>query len=871
MTQLAIDTAPTSCQKEEGSTALWRSVRSVVNSQRQAPPLQSVPRTGPLPLSFSQERIMLLHQLEPDSSTYNKSIIQRLKGPLNVAALEQSFNELIRRHEVLRTTFTMVDGQAFQRITPAQTLRLSVTDLQQIPEPERESEARRLAREETEQPFDLTQGPLLRTRLLRLGTEDYVMLLTTHQICFDGQSRGILIQELKALYEAFSTGKTSPLPELPVQYADFAQWQRQWFKGEVLETQLAYWKKQLGSDVPRLRLSTNQQLPGTQSFQAASQTLEIPTHLYESLRALSQQEGVTLFVTLLAAFQTLLYRYTIQEDILIFSSTGGRNRSEIKGLIGLFANILALRTDLSGNPPFRKLLSRVREVALGAYTHQDLPFDKLVEMLHSVPGQHNAPLFQVLFVLQNASMPKLEFSNLKVESFQFDNNGTTTFDLILYLEETAQGLTAWLRYKTDLFEAATITRMRTHFQTLLEGIVADPEQRISELPCLTETERQQLPVFGDRNQFASESDTASLEKTYQAPKNALELQLTKIWEKVLRVQPIGVHDHFFDIGGHSLLAVTLLSEVEKKFGKNIPWTTLFQAPTIEQLAHLMSQEESIRDSSLVIIQAGDKKRPPLFFIQVLGKGLGLCRPLARHLGADQPIYGLSTGIMDRKQAQLIKGGKEGRNHYLKEMRTIQPEGPYFLAGIYCGGRTAFEVAQLLHKQGQKIALLALLDTRVVLPPSASKTTITLRKRLYAHWNQFLQNGFQSLLKKGKKRLIWLIRMLQNKSMKIGCKFYDRLGHPLPPTLQDFAIEEAARTTFTYLPQKYPGQVTFFRAIDTSVFDDPIIGWHNVAEEGLEVHDIPGDTSSMLQEPHVQVLAKELKACIDKNNVVLPNE
>jgi len=299
MTQLAIDTTPTSCQKEEGRTALWRSVRSVVNSQRQAPPLQPVPRTGPLPLSFAQERVMLLQQLEPDSSTYNKSIVQRLKGPLNVAVLEQSFNELIRRHEVLRTTFTMVDGQAFQRITPAQTLRLSVTDLQKIPESERELEARQLAHDETEQPFDLTQEPLLRTRLLRLGTKDYVMLLTTHQICFDGQSRGILVRELMALYEAFSTGKTSPLPELPVQYADFAYWQRQWFKGEVLETQLAYWKKQLGTDVPRLRLSANRQRPGTLGFQAASQTLEISTHLYESLRALSQQEGITLFVTLL--------------------------------------------------------------------------------------------------------------------------------------------------------------------------------------------------------------------------------------------------------------------------------------------------------------------------------------------------------------------------------------------------------------------------------------------------------------------------------------------------------------------------------------------------------------------------------------------
>ncbi|OAD20704.1 amino acid adenylation domain-containing protein [Candidatus Thiomargarita nelsonii] len=441
MTQLAIDTTPKSpsYQKQEGRTALWRSVRSVVNSQRQAPPLQPVPRTGPLPLSFAQERLWLLHQLEPENPIYNKSIIQRLKGPLNVAALEQSLNEILRRHEVLRTTLPS------QRLTPAQTWHLSVTDCRPFFEPE--TEARRRISEEIQKPFDLTRGPLLRTHLLRLDTEDYVLVLITHQICFDDQSRGILIQELMALYEAFSTGKPSPLPELPVQYADFAHWQRQWFKGEVLEKQLAYWREQLSVRVPRLNLSANRR------GRAASQTLEIPTHLYKSLRALSQGEGVTLFVTLLAAFQTLLFRYTKQDDILVFSSTGGRNRAEIKGLLGLFANLLALRTDLSGNPPFRELLSRVREVALGAYSHQDLPFDKLVEMLHSVPG--HAPLFQVLFVLQNASVPSLSFSGLRVEPFRVDEDGTSQFDLVWYFKETAEGLTAWLRYKTELFEAAT--------------------------------------------------------------------------------------------------------------------------------------------------------------------------------------------------------------------------------------------------------------------------------------------------------------------------------------------------------------------------------------------------------------------------------
>ncbi|MEN8220851.1 MAG: condensation domain-containing protein, partial [Pseudomonadota bacterium] len=354
---------------------------------------------------------------------------------------------------------------------------------------------------------------------------------------------------------AFSTGKPSPLPELPVQYADFAHWQRQWFKGEILEKQLAYWREQLSVHVPRLNLSANRR------GSAASQTLEIPTHLYKSLRALSQGEGVTLFVTLLAAFQTLLFRYTKQDDILVFSSTGGRNRSEIKGLIGLFANLLALRTDLSGNPPFRELLNRVREVALGAYTHQDLPFDKLVEMLHSMPG--HAPLFQVLFILQNASVPSLSFSGLKVEPFRVDDEGTSQFDFVWYFKETPQGLTAWFRYKTELFEAAT--RMVGYFQTLLEGIVANPEQRLLDLPCLTEAERQQLSIFGE--QMESDSSTKA---NFQAPRDALERQLVNIWKQILRQDTVSIGDNFFELGGDSLLAISLFAEIDKRIGKQLP-------------------------------------------------------------------------------------------------------------------------------------------------------------------------------------------------------------------------------------------------------------------------------------------------------------
>jgi aspartate racemase len=358
------------------------------------------------------------------------------------------------------------------------------------------------------------------------------------------------------------------------------------------------------------------------------------------------------------------------------------------------------------------------------------------------------------------------------------------------------------------------------------------------------------------------------EETFVAPRTPEEGLLAGIWSEVLGVEQVGVRDNFFELGGHSLLAVTLLNRIEKRFGKNIPLTTLFQAPTIEQLALLISQEKVLRDSSLVIIQAGNGKRPPLFFIQVLGNGLEFCLPLAHHLGPEQPVYGLSIGIMGKKQIQSIRKGEEARDHYLKEIQTIQPEGPYFLAGIFCGGRTAFEIAQTLHSQGHEVALLALFDTRMVIQGKVP-TTITRRQRFFAHYHLLKKVGLAYLINKGKTRFKKLFNKFNRRYKKLACEFYKRTGRPMSVTLQQFVFQEEeakleARTTFTYLPKNYPGKLTLFRAIEQKAFNDPEPGWRNVAEEGIELHDVPGDHLSMLQEPHVQVLAEELKACIDKS-------
>jgi amino acid adenylation domain-containing protein len=459
----------------------------------EAPPIEPVPREGDLPLSFAQQRLWFLDQLSPGNLFYNIPIAVRMRGHLNIDALERSLNEIVRRHESLRTTLKTIDGKPMPVIAPDLALPLPIDDLQQVPPTEREAEMHRRVQEEARQVFDLAHGPPLRARLLKLDEEDHVALLTMHHIVSDGWSMAVLVQELATLYAAFSQGRSSPLPELPVQYLDFAHWQREWLQGEVLERQLAYWKEQLSRQPLMLDLPTDRPRPAIQSWRGATEVFELPRELSESLQTLSREAGATLFMTLLAAFQTLLYHYTGQEDISVGTAIANRNRAEIEGLIGFFVNTLVMRADLSGQPSFQKLLKQVREVALGAYTHQDLPFEMLVEELQPERDLSHTPLFQAAFALQNAPMRTIELPGLTLTPLEADS-GTAKFDLTLTMAEGPDGLRGTIEYNTDLFELATIQRMAGHFRTLLEGIVADPEQPISRLPLLMEAERHQLLV-----------------------------------------------------------------------------------------------------------------------------------------------------------------------------------------------------------------------------------------------------------------------------------------------------------------------------------------------------------------------------------------
>lgn len=455
-------------------------------------PLQPIPRSEALSLSFAQQRLWFFDQLEPESSAYNIAVALHLQGCLNQEALAQSLNEIVQRHEALRTVFRSTEELPTQVIVDELTLPLPLIDLSQFSGVEQAEMVQRLVDDKAKQPFDLTQPPLVRLSLVQVSQDEHILLLVVHHIICDGWSMGILVKELIALYVAYSGGQSSsPLPHLPIQYADTAYWQRQWLQGERLQQQLGYWQQQLADMPPLLNLPTDRPRPTHPTSQGARLTFELPQSLLVGLKRLSQQEGVTLYMTLLAAFQTLLYRYTGQEDLSVGTPIAGRTRAELENLIGFFVNTLVMRTNLAGSPTFQALLQRVRTVALEAYAHQELPFDYLVEVLRPARHLNHTPLFQVMFALDNTLRETLTLPGLTLTPLELDT-GATMFDLTLSLTERNDTLGGYFEYNTALFDQTTIERMLSNFKILLEGIVANPAQSIFHLPLLTDAEQQQL-------------------------------------------------------------------------------------------------------------------------------------------------------------------------------------------------------------------------------------------------------------------------------------------------------------------------------------------------------------------------------------------
>ncbi|HYO58090.1 non-ribosomal peptide synthetase [Archangium sp.] len=539
------------------------------------PPLVARPGAEPL-LSFAQQRLWFLDRLQPGSVAYNIPYAVRLTGALDLQALERGVEAIIQRHQVLRTTFGEEEGRPVAHIAARMPVPLERVDLSGLPEAEREAEVLRLAERDARMPFVLAEGPLLRTTLLRLGEAEHVLLLTMHHIVTDGWSTGIFARELAALYGAFTRGEPDPLAELPLQYADHARWQREWLKGEVLEAQLAYWRRRLAGSPPVLNLPLDRPRPEVPEFRGGARAFSLSREWVEALRDLGRREGCSLFMVLLGGFQALLAHWSGQEDIVVGTPVAGRTRAEVEELIGFFVNTLVLRTQVGGAPTFRELLARVREGALEAYAHQDVPFEKLVEELRPVRDPRYTPLFQVLFSLGNVPRARLELPGLTLTGLETVTGGSK-FDLSLSLEEWEGGLRGLFSYNACLFDEGTVERWGSELEALLGAVAREPDQPLPRLlgivsvPAARPVPPPFLPALPER-------------RGYVEPEGPVALPLARLWRELLRVERVGLHDDFFELGGHSLLATQLVSRVREAFGVELPLRALFDAPTLGALA-----------------------------------------------------------------------------------------------------------------------------------------------------------------------------------------------------------------------------------------------------------------------------------------------
>lgn len=647
------------------------------------------------PATAAQRRFYTLDGMFPGGNpALNMPIALRFNGPLDRPALDRALQAIVARHEALRTSFHFENAGLSQVIAPELTLRVPLVDIEDFPEGQRARVPEHLIREEAERPFDLARGPLVRARLVRTSGVEHLLLLTLHHIVCDGWSNGLILRELSALYGAFAEGKPSPLAELPLQFADYADWQQQALASHTLEPHFAYWRKQLAGDLPALELPADHPAPsGGGKPAGAIRWRPIPAALARDLKTLGAQERASAYMVYLAAANALLHRVCADrpQDIVLSSPSANRGRAELEGVVGLFVNPLLLRTDLAGNPTFRELLARVRQTALDAFTHADAPFEWIIEEIAPRRLQVNF-LHQQAF-LQPSRLPGLTMTPLRSAS------GGAVFEWTLGAIEDADGVRLCLEYNSARFDPATIDRTLEQYQTVLEEAAAAPEMRLSEFSVAANAPRPPLPA-----------PAAPPASGHGAPYLTVHFQMIEIWQELLQVSPIGIHDDFFALGGNSLLALRMLARAEAACGRALTPAALFQKATIEHLANELLTGGGGPAPTILTVQAAGA-RTPLFYLHgdLTGGGYYTMK-LARGLGAEQPFYTLPP--VDVNASAGRPSIAEMAAAHVEAIRSVRPRGPYALGGFCLGGLIAFEVAQQLAAAGELVERLVIIDAAI---------------------------------------------------------------------------------------------------------------------------------------------------------------
>jgi amino acid adenylation domain-containing protein len=911
----ALFEGPTVAELAQGVEELRRAGLPVL------PPVVPVERTGALPLSFAQERLWFVDRMEPGSATYHLPLFVRLEGELDADALRRTLDQLVRRHESLRTSFPLVDGAPVQRVAPPAPAELVIIDLSTLRDDERKDEAARLVREQARLPFWLETGPLFRAELVKLGEDDHLLLATLHHAIADGWSLDLLRHELAALYGAFSHGEASPLPEPRIQYGDFSVWQRAWLQGEVLERQVAFWRRTLKGAPPLLELPADRPRPAVQTHSGAVERAFLPRQAADAVLALARQEGATLFMVLLAALDLVLSRQAGQEDVVVGTPIAGRTRAETDRVVGLFLNTLALRVSLAGDPAFRELLRRVRETTLDAYAHQDAPFEAVLEEIQPERAPDRTPVFQVMLNLANfagagagdvttAADVRSGFAGLRVHPVDpgADVMGAK-FDLTLYAGERPEGIALALVYNSDLFDAGRMAALLAQVVAVLNQALEDPGRPLSRfvladgrapsgahrelrtaagLPAgvgepgeVWERRDGRWAATGERGRYLPDGSIAVASSAREpeaptgpappaadagAPLTETEREMLAIWHEVLG-EPVELHDDFFDLGGHSLLGVRLLALVKKRLGRTLALPVLFGAPTPAALsARVDDTGEGSGFVHLVPMRGGEGALPPLFLIHPAGGIVWKYADLARHLEPGRPVYAIqAAGVTDG--AEPLRTVDVMAQRYLEEVLRLQPRGPYYLAGWSAGGVIAIEMAHRLRAAGHEVALTGLLDSR---PPNAEQPIpdpVHLYRRLAGGLSSAEPAELDALEDEIRAfpiddRLPYLARWLGAHGAESGVQELDGLK----PVVEVFRANVTATRRHPLAP--YPGRLTLFcaelaRGEGWEKADLPGL-WKPFVTGELEVVVVPGTHLTMVNEPNVREVAAALQAAIARS-------
>jgi non-ribosomal peptide synthetase component F/thioesterase domain-containing protein len=802
-----------------------------------------------MPASSVQKRFWLLDQLDRGNPAFHMLACVRVNGPLDVSALEKSFQLSIQRHESLRTTFREVDGELAQIVSQPSPFLLPVSDLTSEPAKGKEDRLLRLIRNEASDSLDLQKGPTFHVRLFRLDSHQHVLATIIHHILADGWSNKVLQDDVWECYAAISNGESPALAPLNLQYCDFATWQQEWLDSSDAQEHLSFWLSRLQGDLPIIDFPTDRPPTLKHASRGAIETRLLPQDLIRSVEQFAQAHNSTMFTLLLTAFGLLLSRYSGQKDLIIGSPVANR-RTETERLIGPFAGPVCLRLDFSGNPTLLEAMLTSRDICFEALSHTELPFECVVDKLKVRSVRGRRPLFQFYFFYQVAFLQARHVGPLTIAPMSTLSTGTP-FEMQLAVIKREEGLRAQLEYNPDIYDAATITTVLEDFERYLKTLVANPEARIDSIAA---------PA---RKQVSAAAPSGLPARVYEPPRDEVESALVGIWQQLFEQPKIGIHDDFFELGGQSLLAVELMSEIEKKFHRKLNLSHLVAFPTIEGLANDLRGTLNPKNSHIVPLRASGT-RVPLICIHCGTGHVFRYRAMTSCLSEDQPVFGLRAP--DMAGMDKLPSVEELAALYVEEIRSYQPQGPYQVCGLSFGGVVALEVASQLKTLGEDVSLLALFDTGNPAYYRDVPFRRWIRIRSTYLFDRLQKYGRRILRGEGQEMLEDLSQFVKWRKDALLWKLFGSTSRTATKPAAEAARERVIMFTAIgrrYTPKPYAGRIHLFRAEGrTREFGaDPNLGWDEVARDGVEVHSVPGKHVTILNKPHVDTLAKLLDQCL----------